>query len=279
MAKVLPFQVFAPTGDVAPIPVVLDFPHSGRFYPDDFEVAVTPDELSEFEDGQLDLIFEGAAQLGAHSLVAGVARSYVDCNQPPCRIDPAMFALPRSVDFAGIAADLSYGLFPKNLLNGKNIYLRKMSLSEAQSRMQSVYFPYRSALERLVSDLSQRFSVVGHLSCRSMTGTKAADVCFSNGCCDSAGKEFIAGLCEVARHFGLSVGQVHESPIGSIVRDTGDPMLGVHSVEVYLHQRVYCFGGAYASSVDLSDCRRFADGLVRAATQFAQSCQRKEAAF
>jgi N-formylglutamate deformylase len=254
---------------VTPIPVVIDCPHSGTKYPVDFSFAVEMEALRGLEDAHIDSIFLETANLGASVLVANVARSYVDCNQDASQINPRMFSLPRGVVISDIANRLCQGVFLQSLPDGRSIYNRRLSLTEAQVRLQNVYFPYRLELERLVVSLRQRFPVIVHLSCHANHEQRDADVCFSSNASDGASEELVAVLKQAVRALGLSVGMIEKQRSGAIVRDTGDPLLGIHSVEVYLRTSLY----------SSSDYRKLADALVLAGAEFARSCHLSEVAF
>jgi hypothetical protein len=51
-------------------PLVLDSPHSGSFYPDDFRPACGPEQYRRAEDMDVDVLFDAAAASGAVLLAA-----------------------------------------------------------------------------------------------------------------------------------------------------------------------------------------------------------------
>src|SRR5438552_16798000 len=69
------------------IPLVLDSPHSGTSYPDDFRYAVPLQHLRGLEDTYVNELFHSAPQYGATWLEALFPRSYIDANRLANDID------------------------------------------------------------------------------------------------------------------------------------------------------------------------------------------------
>src|SRR5215831_17394387 len=78
----------APTG--AAVPLVVDSPHSGRAYPEDFGHAAPRALLRRAEDAFVDDLFEDAPRFGAGLLKALFPRSYIDPNRHEGEIDEGM---------------------------------------------------------------------------------------------------------------------------------------------------------------------------------------------
>jgi N-formylglutamate deformylase len=280
MPKILPFQLLSRCETIAPLPVLVDSPHSGSFYPEDFRFSVGREDLSILEDKHIDLIFSGAVALGANVLNACVARSYVDCNQDACQIDPVMFDIPNCINAEKLEQKPIRGPFQRVLPDDQNVYSRQLSLREAKMRLENVYFPYRFELKRLVLELLESFPVISHLSCHAASQESGAiDVCFSNDQGETSSNELVSVLIDVVRSFGLTARSIKNARTGSIVRDIGDPLLGVHSVEVYLRRGLYCQGKSQNISGGLNNCQKLANALIVAAAEFSRSCCRSESAF
>src|ERR1700742_4989498 len=73
-------------------PLVLDSPHSGRAYPEDFGPAAPMALLRRAEDAFVDDLFETAPLHGAGFLKALFPRSYIDPNRHEGEIDAGMLA-------------------------------------------------------------------------------------------------------------------------------------------------------------------------------------------
>src|SRR5512132_23299 len=72
-------------------PLVLDSPHSGVDYPDDFGQACDPQALRQAEDTHVEKLYDFAPGLGAAWIEALFPRSYLDVNRNTTEIDVALF--------------------------------------------------------------------------------------------------------------------------------------------------------------------------------------------
>src|ERR1051326_8922037 len=78
------------TGDEPRVPLLLDSPHSGAIYPEDFHYACPKNWLRQTEDAFVDQLFSAAPALGIGFLKAQFARSYIDVNRAENDMDPRM---------------------------------------------------------------------------------------------------------------------------------------------------------------------------------------------
>jgi N-formylglutamate deformylase len=273
------FQFFAPLRSAVPLPVIVDLPHCGGVYPEDFQPAVPIESLFEYEEAHLDIAFSGAPRLGATVLLANVGRTYVDLNEDASEINPLMFLQPKGLEVALENHEITHGVFPSKLPNGERIYARKMTFFEAQTRLEKFYFPYRSELQRLVSSVAGSFPVIAHLSCHLTKQLSRADVTVPKHCYETADSELIGLLGASVRNSGLTFEMSDEIKIGSIVRDTGDPLLGIHSVELYFHDRLHRLADSKRLSEGFREFQNLADMLVTTAADFARACHLNEEIF
>ena len=79
-----------PRGDS--LPLVLDSPHSGALYPEDFAYCCPLPVLRRAEDSYVDELFEAAPSHGATLIGALFPRSYVDVNRAADDLDPGLLA-------------------------------------------------------------------------------------------------------------------------------------------------------------------------------------------
>ena len=66
---------------VDPIPLVLDSPHSGEHYPDDFDHAPPRELVRQAEDTHVARLYGSAPGLGATLIEANFPRAYIDANR------------------------------------------------------------------------------------------------------------------------------------------------------------------------------------------------------
>ena len=76
----------------APIPLVLDSPHSGTAYPDDFDHLPPRDVVRQAEDTHVEALYAAAPAMGATLIEALFPRSYIDPNRHHSDIDSALLA-------------------------------------------------------------------------------------------------------------------------------------------------------------------------------------------
>ena len=74
--------------------LVLDSPHSGTFYPDDFQYAVPLPLLRQAEDTHVEKLYDFAPALGVAWVEALFPRSYLDANRDTTEIDTTLFDTP-----------------------------------------------------------------------------------------------------------------------------------------------------------------------------------------
>src|SRR5690242_7833202 len=72
------------------VPLVLDSPHSGSVYPDDFTYCCPLPVLRRAEDAYVDELYSAAPAHGATLIGALFPRSYIDVNRAPDDLDPAI---------------------------------------------------------------------------------------------------------------------------------------------------------------------------------------------
>src|SRR3546814_17196186 len=86
------FRYLAPQAALAP--VVLDSPHSGSRYPDDFGSIAPLSVLRRGEDAFVDELFGSAPGPGAALIAAEFPRIYIDPHRDVGDLDPTMLDGP-----------------------------------------------------------------------------------------------------------------------------------------------------------------------------------------
>ena len=137
------------------VPLVLASPHSGADYSAEFLASsrLDPLTLRRSEDSYVDEIFAAVAATGAPLLRARFPRAYLDPNREPYELDPAMFEdpLPAFVNTRSPRVRVGLGTIARIVATGEEIYARKLRFAEAIERIERLYHPYHSALERLLA--------------------------------------------------------------------------------------------------------------------------------
>src|SRR6185503_5307647 len=129
-----PFRILRPKG--SHVPLVLDSPHSGNRYPDDFGAAVTQEQLRASEDGFVDELYSAGPDLGATLIAAEFPRSYIDPNRSLLDIDASLLEAPwPGPAIPSRKTQLGVGLIWRMLDSGEPIYSRKLSVDEVKRRI------------------------------------------------------------------------------------------------------------------------------------------------
>jgi N-formylglutamate amidohydrolase len=162
-----PFILYEPAQLTSSI--VFATPHSGRNYPQDFldRIILDAHAIRASEDAFVDQLFLPVTEVGAPLLAALVPRAFVDLNRSCEELDPALIGDMRS---AGSSARVTSGLgvVPRVVAAGRPIYHGKISMVEAQARLQDVWHPYHQRLQALLDATRTKFGHVVLIDCHSM---------------------------------------------------------------------------------------------------------------
>jgi N-formylglutamate amidohydrolase len=214
-------------------PLVLDSPHSGFDFPDDFGAAVSEFELRDGEDCFVDELWLPATERGVGLIAARAPRTYIDCNRHAGDIDLALVEGGRwpGEHVPSGKARLGKALIWRTLDDGRDIYARKLGVDEVRQRIERYHRPYHRALHERIEATHTRFGASWHIDCHSMNavsgaqgeggaGIARADIVLGDRdgtTCDAAFTEFV---------------RAHLATLGYDVR-INDPYKGVELVRAY----------------------------------------------
>jgi N-formylglutamate deformylase len=232
--------------------LVLDSPHSGRRMPPDFRPACSLQALREAEDVDVPALWQDATSLGATLIEAQFPRTYLDANRALDEIDPQLLdgPWPGPVAEGSAKVRLGKGLAWRMLDDGTPIYDRRLSVAELQRRIERCWRPYHAALDAAVASALQRHGRVIHLNCHSMPAvaqaysteqpwTVHADFVLGDRDGTSADPRLTRWMDRFLQSRGFSVDINRPYKGVEIVRRTGRPALGVHSIQVEVNKRLY----------------------------------------
>ncbi|HET7033145.1 MAG TPA: N-formylglutamate amidohydrolase [Casimicrobiaceae bacterium] len=236
---------------VAPqLPLVLDSPHSGEHYPEDFDHAPPRDVVRQAEDTHVARLYAFAPKLGATLIEAVFPRAYIDANRSLDDIDPAMLAdnWPTPL-VAGPKTAKGIGLLWRIARDGAQMYTRKLTVAEVQRRIDRWYRPYHAALAGELDVLHRRFGAVWHIDCHSMpaigdaysddAGRPRKDFVLGDRDGTTCAPEFTALVAETLAGQGYSVAINDPYKGVEIVRRCGRPREHRHSLQIELNRRLY----------------------------------------
>jgi N-formylglutamate amidohydrolase len=229
------------------LPLVLDSPHSGSLYPEDFVYCCPLPALRRAEDAYVDELFAAAPVHGASLIGALFPRSYIDPNRAADDFDPGLLTkplpswlVPRQVT--------RVGLVRRHAQPGIPIYDRKLRPDEVVARIEGYHTPYHRVLQDTSDLLHSQFGAVWHINCHSMPsrgnrreGLKGEHGDFVLGDRDgttSAG-EFTEFVARFLRGLGYDV-RINEGYKGvEIVRRQGRPAQNRHSLQIEVDRSLY----------------------------------------
>lgn len=230
-----------------PLPLVLDSPHSGRVYPEDFAYCCPLPVLRRAEDSYVDELFEAAPAYGATLITAEFPRSYIDVNRAADDLDPAMLAgaLPESLVPRPVTR---VGLVRRHAQPGVPIYDRKLSPDDVLARIERYHTPYHQVLDETCERLYRKFGAVWHLNCHSMPSYGPsreerkgvyADFVLGDRDGTTCAGEFTDFVARFLRGIGYDV-RINEGYKGvEIVRRQGRPVERRHSLQIEVDRALY----------------------------------------
>ncbi len=261
------------------LPLLFDSPHSGHWYPSDFQFAVSAAQLRRTEDAHVDRLFGMASAHGASLIAARFPRAYVDCNRRRDDIDVDLLASPWPSDHPlqpapSAKSKLGKGLVWRLLDDGTPIYRRALGPQEIERRIMHFYDPYRTELARKAEELHERFGAYWHVNCHSMPsvaeafateqpGLAHADIVVGDRDGTTAAEPFVA---LIEHHFaarGYSVARNHPYKGADIVASLGRPERGTHSVQLELNRKLYMDESTLEVHVGFERLRADIDALIQ----------------
>jgi N-formylglutamate deformylase len=236
-------------------PLVLDSPHSGVDYPEDFRPACDLAVLRRAEDTHVEKLYDFAPGLGAAWVEALFPRSYVDANRNVTEIDVTLLEDDWPDALETDPAVLSKVRLGKGLIwrctdEGLDIYDRKLTAAEVRQRIERCWRPYHAAVAQAIDQAHARHGYSIHLNCHSMPAVSAshatdfpglvhADFVIGDRDGSTAAPALSRLVCEVLRGFGYSVEYNHPYKGVELVRRYGDPAAQRHSIQVELNRKLY----------------------------------------
>jgi N-formylglutamate deformylase len=236
-------------------PLVLDSPHSGVEYPDDFGHACDPRLLRRAEDTHVEKLYDFAPELGVAWIEARFPRSYLDANRNTTEIDVSMFDEPWpdavDTDAATMAkVRLGKGLVWRCTDDGVPLYARRLTAREVQSRIERYWRPYHAAVAAAITQAHARHGYSIHINCHSMpaiSGSHAtefpglvhADFVIGDRDGTSADPALSRKICEHLLSMGYNVEYNHPYKGVELVRRYGDPAHDRHSIQVEINRKLY----------------------------------------
>ena len=235
--------------------VVLDSPHSGTCYPDDFGSCLPLATLRQAEDTHVEKLYAFACALGVSWVEAHFPRIYLDANRGTEEVDTGMIAgdwpLPVTRDEVVLQkVRLGKGLIWKLTDQGVPIYDRLLTVPELLARIEHCWKPYHAAVAQAIDAAHARHGYSIHVNCHSMPSVAASHATLHPGL---AHADFVVGdrdgstadarlsqhVCAFLRERGYSVDYNHPYKGVELVRRYGNPADNRHSIQVEINRKLY----------------------------------------
>ena len=236
-------------------PLVLDSPHSGVSYPDDFGYTCDLSVLRRAEDTHVEKLYDFAPALDVAWIEALFPRSYLDANRNTTDIDVSLFDEPWpdpvTTDLGALKKlRLGKGLIWRTTDDGLPIYRRALSVAEVRARINNCWQPYHAAVALAIDAAHARHGYSIHINCHSMPaiasshatefpGEAHADFVVGDRDGSTASGPLVKLICEHLRGCGYSVSYNHPYKGVELVRRYSNPLMQRHSVQVEINRKLY----------------------------------------
>jgi N-formylglutamate amidohydrolase len=240
------FEILAPAK--WHLPAVFNSPHSGRLMPAPFLHAsvLTENQLRQSEDCFVDDLFVGCTNHGAPLLRALVSRAVIDLNREPYELDARMFneSLPGFMNTGSPRVAAGFGTVPRLVGDGLEIYRGKRPLSEALTRIDTLYRPYHRALNGLLAEAQNNAGFVLLVDCHSMpslisTHKRAADIVLGDRFGTSCSPALVDAIESYFTAQGLHVARNKPYAGAFITATYGAPQQGRHALQIEVNRALY----------------------------------------
>lgn len=242
------FSLYEPSRHV--IPFVYNSPHSGRHYPESFLQASRLDhhDIRRSEDYYVDVLFEGALDIGAPLLAANFPRSYLDVNREPYELDPKMFdsPLPPYANIGSMRVAGGLGTVPRVVAENMEIYQHRLPVVDAMERIEQIYKPYHNCLSHLVGRTHSAFGIAVLVDCHSMPGTiripgsnVKPDIIIGDRYGTSASRDISHAAIHFLQELGFVVSSNKPYAGGFITEYYGRPARSTHALQIEINRAIY----------------------------------------
>lgn len=253
--------------------VVFASPHSGSDYPASFVQRSQLDErtIRSSEDAFVDQLFDPAPRFGSPLLCAGAPRAFVDLNRSVDELDPALIEGVRRQGYNPRVAS-GLGVIPRVVANGRCIYSGRISMTEAQRRIDGYWRPYHAALGDLLAQAHTHFGQAILIDCHSMPrealdgavrqNGRRPEIVLGDRFGAAAAPEIMEQVEAAFASAGLAV--TRNAPFaGAYVTQTyGRPSRGQHAIQVEIDRSLYMDEAKVRPNRDFEAFRLLLQGVI-----------------
>ena len=265
-----------------PAPLVVDSPHNGTDWPEDFDHIVTERDLMTSVDAFVDELFGHTPAVGGTLIAALFPRAYIDPNRAEDDLDAALIEgeWPFPLN-PGEKTAYGMGVVRRFILKGRPLYGRRLLPEEVLHRLETYHRPYHAAVAAALEATQTTFGEVFHVNAHSMkpvgnamnvdAGEPRPDMVLSDREGETCDPEFIETAAELFRDRGYRVAINHPYKGAELVARHSDPARGRHSVQIELNRALYLDPDSFERSLGFADLKRDLDAILEALAAYARS--------
>lgn len=262
-------------GADAPLPLLIDSPHSGAHRPADFHSEAPLQALLSGWDAFIDVLWMSAVEQGGALVSALFPRVYIDPNRAETDLDPALLSEPWPEPTCPQAYSArGMGLIRRDALPGVPMYRTGLSVAAVRHRIEAFYRPYREALTRAAERAVERHGGYWHINCHSMksrgnamnidSGAARPDIVISDRHGTTASPAFTHWVADFFASLGYRV-RINDPYVGGdLVATYGDPARRRHSVQLEINRALYMDEATFTPHAGFESLQRTLDGFCAA---------------
>lgn len=253
--------------------VVFASPHSGSEYPVAMmrQTILGDKTVRSSEDAFVDKLFDCAPEFGARFIKAAAPRAFVDLNRSADELDPALIkGVRRQGHNPRVASGL--GVIPRVVANGRPIYRGKITMEEAQRRIDTYWHPYHSQLQTLLDSAHRYHGQSVLIDCHSMpheavdsvarTGARRPEIVLGDRFGAAAAGAVVDKIEEAFVNQGFVVARNAPFAGAYITQAYGRPSKGQHAVQVEIDRALYMDERRIRPNAQFEDVRKALRAVV-----------------
>ncbi|MDB4208591.1 N-formylglutamate amidohydrolase [Amylibacter sp.] len=230
--------------------MVFNSPHSGRSYSESFleNSLLKKPEIRASEDAYVDDLFSSVTEFGAPLLTAVAPRAFVDLNRQADELDSAIIqGVNKNILNSRVLSGL--GVIPRIVSKGNNIQSGKMTIEQANLRLNKSYFPYHYKLKKLLDQTKLEFGKVILIDCHSMpmrsthslrsSDGKSPNIVLGNRFGSSCSSDIMEQIKSSFEDAGFRVSQNIPFSGAYILKNYGRPSINEHAVQIEIDRGLY----------------------------------------
>ena len=230
--------------------MVFNSPHSGRNYSESFlkNSLLKKPEIRASEDAYVDDLFSSVTEFGAPLLTAVAPRAFVDLNRQADELDSAIIqGVNKNILNSRVLSGL--GVIPRIVSKGNNIQSGKMTIEQANLRLDKSYFPYHYKLKKLLDQTKLEFGKVILIDCHSMpmrsthslrsSDGKSPNIVLGNRFGSSCSSDIMEQIKSSFEDAGFRVSQNIPFSGAYILKNYGRPSINQHAIQIEIDRGLY----------------------------------------